>query len=393
MECSGIRAVVPERKLKEYMKIHIFIAHMGVGGAERVCVNLANEFVKNSHEVHIVVLNLKNDIYTHLLDEGVQVHELGVSRLRYSFIPMLGYIKKQKPSFLFIFGNEMAVITNKLKKMHLTRVPIIVRVLNNVEISLSKEDKVSPIVENYLKNAQKQLNDMNHVIAQCEGMGKMLLKHNLVKPDHLSVVYNPVSRKLIEDVTELRGKKTDTSLKHIIFIGRIDPQKNLEHLLKAFAIAHEKLPDTVLHLIGDGNLTKQMKALSCELGIQPYVFFEGITKNMAEVYAKADLIALSSEYEGMPNCLIEAIGCGIPIVSYDCPLGPKEIVVDDVNGYLVEYNNIEQLANRIISALGRDWSSQIIKTTADKFDVKNIAPKYENIFKQYEYENRKEKNC
>ena len=95
------------------MKIHIFIAHMSIGGAERVCVNLANEFVKKGHEVHIVVLNLENDVNTHLLDERVQVHSLGVSRLRYSFLAIFKYVKKYRPPFMFVFGNEMAVYFQK----------------------------------------------------------------------------------------------------------------------------------------------------------------------------------------------------------------------------------------------------------------------------------------
>ena len=116
------------------MKIHVFIAHMGIGGSERVCVNLANEWAKD-HEVHIVVLNLENDVNTHLLDERVKVHELGVGRLRYAAIPMLRYLKKYDPGFLFIFGTEMAVILDKLKKMRLVKTKLVVRILNNVNIS------------------------------------------------------------------------------------------------------------------------------------------------------------------------------------------------------------------------------------------------------------------
>ena len=117
------------------MIIHIFIARMGIGGAERVCVNLANEFAAKGHEVHIVVLNLDNDVNTHLLDSRVRVHPLGVSRLRYAAPTMLRYVKKYRPPFLFVFGNEMAVILNKMRKLHLLNTPLVVRVLNNVNIS------------------------------------------------------------------------------------------------------------------------------------------------------------------------------------------------------------------------------------------------------------------
>ena len=367
------------------MKIHIFIAHMGIGGAERVCVNLANEFVELGNEVHIVVLNLDNDVNTHLLDKRVQVHSLNVSRIRYSPIAMLRYIKKYQPPFLFVFGNEMAVILNKLRKLHLLHTPLIVRVLNNVNISLSKEDNVSPIVEKYLQKAQKQLADMDHVIAQCDAMKDQLLNKKLVKTEQISRVYNPVSRDLIQKTMIIRTpfveRETDRR-REIVFIGRLDPQKNLSHLIEAFASVNKEMPDTCLHLIGKGNLTEAIKEMVERKGLSDCVSFDGICKNMETVYSMADMIVLSSEYEGMPNCLIEAIGCGIPIVSYDCPIGPKEIVVDDVNGYLVKYNDINQLAEKMVECLKRVWKEDEIQKTAEKFDVSYIAKEYLELFEK-----------
>lgn len=367
------------------MEIHIFIAHMGIGGAERVCVNLANEFAQKGNEVHIVVLNLENDVNTHLLDKNVRVHSLNVSRLRYSPIAMFRYVKQYQPPFLFVFGNEMAVILNKMKKLHLIHTPLIVRVLNNVNISLSKEDHVSPIVEKYLKKAQKQLKDMDHVVAQCDAMKEMLLKNKLVTESKLSRIYNPVSGELILKTDSIRppiSQRNPNREKQIIFIGRLDPQKNPEHLLRAFDRVHEQMPNTRLRLIGTGNLEEFTRELTMKMGLTECVNFEGVCKNMETIYSQADAVVLSSEYEGMPNCLIEAIGCGIPIVSYDCPIGPKEIVVDSENGYLVEYNNVDQLAEKIIECLDREWNEERIRKTAKKFEVSYIADTYIELFKK-----------
>ena len=367
------------------MNIHIFIAHMSIGGAERVCVNLANEFVEKGHEVHIVVLNLENDVNTHLLHEKVQVHSLGVSRLRYSPIAMYKYVKKYQPPFLFVFGNEMGVILNKLKKVHLIKTRLIVRVLNNVNISLSKDDNVSPIVENYLQKAQKQLADMDHVIAQCDAMKEQLLEKKLIGEEQISRVYNPVSRDLIRKTLEIKipfvEREADRT-RQLVFIGRLDPQKNLPHLIEAFAKVKQEKQNTCLRLIGSGNLTESIKELVKNKELSECVFFEGVCKNMESVYATADMIVLSSQYEGMPNCLIEAIGCGIPIVSYDCPIGPREIVVDNVNGYLVKYNDIDQLAKKMLECLSRDWNEEEIQKTADKFDVSYIADEYVRLFEK-----------
>lgn len=372
------------------MTIHMFIAHMGVGGSERVCVNLANEFAKNN-EVHIVVLNLANDINTHLLDKSIQVHELGVSRLRYAALPMLRYIKKNKLKFIFVFGNEMAIIINKLKKLKLTNVKVIVRVLNNVNISLAKEDNVSPVVENYLNNAQKQMADMEKVIAQCNAMGKMIVDKGLVSEDKLKVIYNPVSSQLIEKVEAIRNdtEKEESSDKKLLytrtrltFIGRVDPQKQPDQLIKAFAMIHKEQPAIRLRIVGDGALMEQTKELASSLGVAEYVSFDGIRKDMENVYADTDVIILSSQYEGMPNSLIEAIGCGIPVVSYDCPIGPSEIVEDGVNGFLVKQDDVSELAEKTLLALKQDWDRDIIKATCKKFDAKYIANEYINIFNE-----------
>ena len=360
------------------MKIHIFIAHMGIGGSERVCVNLANEWAKK-HEVHIAVLNLDNDVNTHLLDSNVKVHELNVSRLRYAALPMLKYIKKNKPDFMFIFGMEMAIILNKLKKLKLVDTKLVVRILNNVNISLAKEDNVSPVVENYLKRSQIQMQNMDKVIAQCKAMGRMLIDSKVVSDDKLKVIYNPVSHALITNVDALR-QDSERQKYRITFIGRIDPQKQPDHLIRAFEKIKNELPKASLRLVGDGNLIEQTKELVSDLKLDESVMFDGIRKDMEQVYADSDVIILTSQYEGMPNALIEAIGCGIPVVSYDCPIGPSEIIEDGVNGFLIDQNDIDEFAKKTIIALKQSWDEDIIKATCKKFDARVIAKQYEEIF-------------
>lgn len=357
------------------MVIHTFIAHMGIGGAERVCVSLANEWADRGHEVHIVVLNLDNDIYTKDLRDGVQVHELGVSRLRYAPIAMFKYVRKYKPGFMFIFGNEMAIIMSKLRKLHLLNTPLVVRVLNNVNITLAKEDNVSPAVEAYLNKAQSELSGMEHIIAQCEAMGEQLINKGLVDKDKLTVVYNPVSEDLVKKVS-----KAPHNGKEITFIGRIDPQKNPIHLINAFAKVKNSMPDVRLRMVGSGNLDGQIKELVDSLGLAGSVSFDGIRSDMENVYATSDVVVLSSDYEGMPNCLIEAIGCGIPVVSYDCPLGPSEIIIDDVNGYLIPLGDIDALADGIVRTLNKEWNRDEIVRTCDKFRVSKACDMYEEIF-------------
>lgn len=366
--------------LTENKKVYIFIAHMGVGGAERVCVTLANEMIEQGREVHIVVLNLDNDVNTHLLSEKCIIHSLNVSRLRYAAFAMLRFIKKEAPECMLVFGSEMGIILNQLRKLHLIRIIIVQRVLNNVNISLKREDNISPIVEKYLRKQQKQLNDMDFVVAQCKNMEQMLLERNLISRDKLKYVYNPYSEKLINQAMDIRKcNQQINESKKVFFIGRLDPQKNLQDLIQAFSMVLKRQKDVELHLVGDGLLAEQHKELVKMMGISDKVIFEGLRRDMENVYASADLVVLSSEYEGMPNCLIEAIACGIPIVSYDCPIGPAEIVVEGENGYLVPFMDKEQLAEKIILALTTSWNREKIIASAQKFSVKEIAKEYLHI--------------
>ena len=371
------------------MKIYMFIAHMGIGGAERVAVTLSNEWADLGHEVNIVVLNLDNDIYTDKLRAGVRVHELGVSRLRYSFLPMYKFIRKHRPGFMFVFGNEMAVILSHLRSLHLIDTPIIVRVLNNVNISLAKEDGVSKTVEKYLNRSQKKLSDMEFLIAQCDAMAKQLLRQNLAKESSLKVIYNPVNPDLVAKVRELRLSLpvADEAYREITFIGRIDPQKNPADLIEAYEKLLDKVRERgtgqkiVLRMVGSGNLEDRIRALVKEKGLTDNVIFDGIRQDMENVYATADVVALSSDYEGMPNCLIEAIASGIPVVSYDCPFGPGEIITED-NGYLVPMGDTGALAEALYTALNKDWDVNAITASASKFSPKLAASELVDVFKK-----------
>lgn len=353
---------------------------MGIGGSERVCVNLTNEWTRLGHEVHIVTLNLDNDIYTDQLDRRIQVHTLGVSRLRYAVLPMLKFIRRHNPAFFFIFGNEMAVIINKLHEFGLVNTPIVVRVLNNVNISLAREDNVSPVVEKYLQKSQGQMRHMNHIVAQCDAMGRQLVDKGVVKETQLSIIYNPVSNELLSKVKELRTN--ERKIRNILFVGRIDPQKNPQDLIEVFDKVHGRLSDTVLHIAGDGSLKNRITELINSKNLTDSVVFHGIRNDMEQIYAIADVVVLTSDYEGMPNCLIEAIGCGIPVVSYDCPIGPAEIVEDGINGFLVPLGDVNSMAEKIIDTLSKSWDYDVIKNTCKKFKVDNIALKYLDIFER-----------
>ena len=135
---------------------------------------------------------------------------------------------------------------------------------------------------------------------------------------------------------------------HIANVGRVDFwQKRPDVLLKAFKIVLGSHPDIVLDIYGDGELSR-LQSLSYELGIQENVIVHGVTRNVNEKLLEADIFVITSDFEGIPNALLEAMALGMPVVSTDCSPGGASMLIDNkVNGLLVEKGNVEQVASAI----------------------------------------------
>ena len=162
------------------------------------------------------------------------------------------------------------------------------------------------------------------------------------------IIFNPVGK-------QFYGVKRTDNPHNIITVGRLTPQKNHALLIKAFSrIAHE-FPDEDLIIYGEGTLRPKIEDLARKLGLENRVFLPGSVSNIPEKLAEAKIFVLSSDYEGMPNALMEAMAVGVPVISTDCPCGgPKSLIEDDSQGTLVPCNNVETLARALYRLLKDD---------------------------------------
>ena len=169
--------------------------------------------------------------------------------------------------------------------------------------------------------------------------------------------------------------------KQIITVGRLSEQKGFDLLVSAWSYIAKKHPNWEIHLYGEGELENELKKSITQNGIEDSFIIHKPVKNIKEKYLESSIYVMSSRFEGFGMVLIEAMACGVPCISFDCPHGPSYIIEDGEDGILVENGNVEQLAEAI-STLITDTDKRVAMGKAAKQNVLRYSQ--ENIMKQWE---------
>ena len=196
-------------------------------------------------------------------------------------------------------------------------------------------------------------------------MQKDLIKlySNLEKKSN--VITNPLSLN-IENYCKMHDLRKIDKQNYILCVGRLEEQKAFHFALDAFASIKNKFPGLRLKIVGKGSLDKDLKLKTIHWGVSSRVDFEGFQKDIIPYYLYAKVTILTSLYEGYPNVLIESIALNTPVVSFDCPSGPSEIIQDGLNGYLVKYQDIDDLKNKVLITLSNKFNSKDLKNSIKK---------------------------
>jgi glycosyltransferase involved in cell wall biosynthesis len=193
----------------------------------------------------------------------------------------------------------------------------------------------------------------DYVVGVSEGVVDDLVQYADLGPEKMRVVFNPI---VSDDLTE----KARAALDHpwfadgsppvLVAAGRLRPQKDFPTLLRAFAQVAAGRPARLL-ILGEGPERARLESLVAELGLDDAVQLPGATSNPYAYMARAAAFVLSSRWEGLPTVLVEALACGAPIVSTDCPSGPREILAGGRYGMLVPVEDVDALAGALAAAL------------------------------------------
>lgn len=362
--------------------ISFFIPTLQIGGAERVVVNLANGFCTKGYNVHVVLLKQEGQ-FINALDDKCEIINLGVKRTRNAFPSIYRYIKTERPDVVISSIDHLNVAVLLVKQfLHTKTIIIEHNVVTNDFLSMVYHNgTLSGIVPSLMKILYPKA---DRVIAVSESVKKSLIDKIPQLSNNVSVIYNPIFSQDI--LTKSKENVDDAVIKQwlnefvIISVGRLERVKDYPTLIRAFAIVRQQGVDAKLVLLGDGTERNNLENLVKQLHLTEHVYMPGFTDNPYKYISKANVFVLSSVSEGLSSVLIEALGCGVPIVSTDCNGAPNEILDNGKYGKLVPINNPQAMAEAILSIFdNNNYDTNIGIQRAKQFSIEQAVTKYEEV--------------
>ncbi len=334
-------------------KFTLFIADLGGGGAERVFVNLGKALSQSGYPVDLVVGTLHGAVYLDELPPDVRLINLGVSRMAFGAPSLIRYLRRERPSAILATGGHSSCLAVLAHQFSGVRTRMIVREANMVGQGLRA---MMPLMRWAFSLAMWYCyHRADHMIAVSRGVADDLSGQLGIPWKKLSVIYSP----LISNALQNRALEP---LDHewfqegqppvILSVGRLTAQKDQQTLIRAFALVRKKVVAKLV-ILGEGENRAKLEALISELGLASDISLPGFHKNPFAFMSRARLFVLSSAWEGLPGSLIQAMACGCPVVSTDCPSGPKEILQDGRLGRLVPVGDATSMAGAILESLSK----------------------------------------
>jgi glycosyltransferase involved in cell wall biosynthesis len=218
------------------------------------------------------------------------------------------------------------------------------------------------------------------VVMQTEGVRAWA--ECLVEKERVYVIPSPVHVPT-NNIESLTPKSLRGSERVVAAMGRLNRQKGFDLLLQAFAKCASKHPNWSLLILGEGEERASLEALASELGIKDRVAMPGCVQDPSRILRQTDLFVLSSRFEGFPNALLEAMACNLPVVTTDCPSGPRDIVRNDVDGILVPPNDADALVGPMDRLMGDETERQRLSANAgmviERFGLEKIMNMWDEL--------------
>lgn len=340
---------------------YIYTALLTVGGADRVITNKANWLAEHGYDVSIITDTQMGRPPVYPLSSRVKLHDLAINfereynhclviRILWYFILMWKY-KKAMTKILFQERPDIVVSTLGRDLDFLTSI-------NDGSVKIGE----SHIARSYSRNF--------HLLEQKGGIYKLLAMYGRWKQEKTVSQLNALVLLTKQDESNWKGitqtfvipnsltfsseLRSDCCNKKAICVGRYNEQKGYEYMIEAWEIVSKRHPDWTLHAYGAGEIKEYLQSIINSKDLSDKMILHNPVKNIMDKYLESSIFLLSSRFEGFGMVLVEAMECGLPCVSFDCPYGASDIIHNGEDGYLVDYLNSRQLAERVCELIEND---------------------------------------
>ncbi|MBW4621968.1 MAG: glycosyltransferase family 4 protein [Cyanosarcina radialis HA8281-LM2] len=371
-------------------RITLVTPSLSSGGAERALVLLARGFLEKGYQVDVITLTgVEHDFYQ--LPDGVRRLALDISSPSSNLAQALwnnfhrGLILRRaihalQPDVVISFLSATSVLT--LVALIATRFIVIANEQASIQALQSALWYYSiritfPLAHKVVSVSDGVDNDFAWLPARKR-----------------AVIYNPLTPINYDElILDRLPSGVDPDKKWLVAMGRLVKQKNFPLLLKAFKTIADKYPDWQLLIFGEGHLQAELEKLKDDFDLNNRVVFPGVTNNPFAIFKHSQLFVMSSHWEGLPTVLFEALSCGLPVISTDCPSGPREIIRDGIDGILVPTDDVSALAAAMSRLMSDEAERQRFAARApeirERFSLKEIVAKWESLISETIAQTRK----
>ena len=346
------------------------IDSLRMGGAERIALTLTELLLKE--KISVDIITVYNNV-EYRLPQEVNVYSINYKKRYFQNTIYRHQLQKQIKALELKNGSPYNLVLVHLLKasrlMQYYKHQHLYFVIHNAMSSEMLNGLSASKRKHKLKRMQKKYNGKN-LITVSQGVADDLLHQMHIKANSIQLIYNPVNIQNIQTLGSCENE-ADQYLPYIIHIGRFEAQKRHDILIDAYV---NSTIDAKLLLVGNGSLKKTMEEKVKQLSLEDKVIFVGQHENPYPVLKKASVLILSSDFEGLSMVILEAIALGVPVVSRDCPSGPREILEGRLDNALAPMDDLELFASMIKQQY--ENPSTISPETLNRFDGDVVIQQY-----------------
>ncbi len=334
-----------------HSRIAIFVPSLRGGGAERVMVTLANAFSARGFDVDLILASAQGPYLRDVVPD-VRVVDLRAERVIKALLPLIAYLRRERPVAMLSAMGHANVVGIAAKILSGVPVRIVISERSTISIERQRSSGIfARVVYLLIPWLYRKADGVCTVSLQAS---RNLANFAGLNCEKITTIYNPF------DLTAI-GEAISQEIEHswfsmdappvILAVGRLTEQKGFSELISAFAKLRRSRRIRLL-ILGEGSLREALISLAMESGLTVDDFqMPGFVGNPFAYMARCSLFVLSSRWEGLPGVLIQALACGAPVISTDCPSGPSEILEEGRWGRLVPVGDVDALAKAMAEVL------------------------------------------